>query len=369
MAAGSFEAMWSALPDGDRCERPVGSCRQAAAARGGYPVTMASTHFAGRFGSVVTAMVTPFDAEGALDVDGAVALARWLVDHGSDGLVVAGTTGEGPVLSDEEKLTLWEAVAGAVTVPVVAGSGSNDTAHSIHLTKALSATGVAAALVVTPYYNRPSQAGLRQHFAAVAAATDLPVMLYDIPARTGRKIATDTVLTLATQVPNIVAVKEASGDVIGAARLVAHAPPGLELYSGDDPLTLPLLSVGAVGVVSVASHWVGTAIGAMITAFGAGEVTRATSANAALLDAVAFQSSEEHPNPLPAKAMCRALGLPAGQCRLPLGPADPELDEAAAAMVRQLRALGQLEEPAVAAPGPGGAGVAGGASAAGGRVA
>lgn len=330
---------------------------------------MASTHCAGRFGSVVTAMVTPFDAEGALDVDGAVALARWLVEHGSDGLVLAGTTGEGPVLDDEEKLTLWEAVAGAVTVPVVAGSGSNDTAHSVRLTKALAGTGAAGALVVTPYYNRPSQAGLRQHFTAVASATELPVMLYDIPVRTGRKIATDTVLALARAVPNIVAVKEASGDIVGAARLVAQAPAGLELYSGDDPLTLPLLAVGAVGVVSVASHWVGTAIGAMITAFAAGEISQAAAANAALLDAVAFQSSEAHPNPLPAKAICRALGLPAGQCRLPLGPADPDLDAAASAMVVQLRAQGHLHEPPAPAPGPVRTSVAEPAAAAGGRVA
>lgn len=329
---------------------------------------MASTHCAGRFGSVVTAMVTPFDTEGALDVDGAVALARWLVGHGSDGLVVAGTTGEGPVLSDAEKLTLWEAVAGAVTVPVVAGSGSNDTAHSVQLTKALSGIGAAGALVVTPYYNRPSQAGLRQHFAAVASATELPVMLYDIPVRTGRKIATDTVLALAREVPNIVAVKEASGDIVGAARLVAQAPAGLELYSGDDPLTLPLLAVGGVGVVSVASHWVGSAIGAMIAAFAAGDVARAASTNAALLDAIAFQSSEAYPNPLPAKAVCRALGLPAGQCRLPLGPAGSDLDEAAVAMLAQLGALGPRQGPPAPASSPQAMVASARPAAAGGRV-
>lgn len=322
-----------------------------------------------RFGRLATAMVTPFGDDGRLDVEAAVALARHLAENGSEALVLAGTTGESPVLSDQEKQELWSAVAGAVSLPVIAGSTTNDTAHSIELTHKAEAAGAAAVLAVTPYYNRPSQAGLRQHFTAVASATELPVMLYDIPVRTGRKIATDTVLALARAVPNIVAVKEASGDIVGAARLVAQAPAGLELYSGDDPLTLPLLAVGAVGVVSVASHWVGTAIGAMITAFAAGEISQAAAANAALLDAVAFQSSEAHPNPLPAKAICRALGLPAGQCRLPLGPADPDLDAAASAMVVQLRAQGHLHEPPAPAPGPVRTSVAEPAAAAGGRVA
>jgi 4-hydroxy-tetrahydrodipicolinate synthase len=281
-------------------------------------------------------MVTPFDVDGALDIDGAVVLARWLTAHGSDGLVLAGTTGEGPVLDDTEKLELWEAVAGAVTVPVVAGSSSNDTAHSVQLTKAAGSTGVAGVLVVTPYYNRPSQHGLHRHFAAVAAATDLPVMIYDIPIRTGRKVAAATMVALAREVPNVVAVKEASGDLVGAARIQAAGIPGFEIYSGDDPLTLPLLAVGAVGVVSVASHWVGEQIGAMIAAFRRGEVEAATRANGDLLDAVAFQTSDAYPNPLPAKAMCRAMGLPAGQCRLPMGPADPDLDHEAAKLAVML---------------------------------
>lgn len=297
---------------------------------------MIPTGSAGRFGSVVTAMVTPFDDDGALDVDGAVTLARWLVAHGSDGLVLAGTTGEGPVLDDREKLTLWEAVAGAVTVPVLAGSGSNDTAHSVELTGKAGDTGVAGVLVVTPYYNRPSQQGLLSHFTAVAGATRLPVMIYDIPVRTGRKVAASTMIALARQVPNVVAVKEASGDLVGAARIVAAGIPGLELYSGDDPLTLPLLAVGAVGVVSVASHWVGPQIGAMIASFCSGDVAGATRANGVLLDAVAFQGSDAFPNPLPAKAMCRVLGLPAGQCRLPMGPAPAALDEQARQLASEL---------------------------------
>ncbi len=303
---------------------------------GGYPWGMPSATPSGRFGTVVTAMVTPFAEDGALDVDGAVTLARWLAANGSDGLVLAGTTGEASVLDDREKLTLWEAVAGAVTVPVVAGTGSNDTDHSVRLTRAVGATGVAGALVVTPYYNRPSQDGLRRHFTAVAGATDLPVMLYDIPVRAGRRIAADTLLGLARDVPNIVAVKDAAGDVVGSSRVVAAAPDGFELYSGDDAYTLPLLAVGAVGVVSVSAHWIGRALGAMIATFRAGDVAGAARANAALLDAMAFQSSDAAPNPLPAKAVCRALGLPAGQCRLPMGPAPAGLDEAAAELVGDL---------------------------------
>ncbi len=289
-----------------------------------------------QFGTVVTAMVTPFDDRGALDLDGAVTLARWLAEHGSDGLVLAGTTGEGPVLSDQEKADLWRAVAEAVTVPVVAGTGTNDTAHSIELTQTAERCGVAGALVVTPYYSRPSQAGLFDHFAAVASSSSLPVLLYDIPVRTGRRIAGDTMLRLAREVPTVVGVKDAAGDVIGASRLLAEAPSAFELYSGDDAFTLPLLSVGAVGVVSVASHWVGREMGEMVAAFRRGDVEGARQRHASLLDSFAFESSEEFPNPLPAKAVCRALGLPAGQCRQPLGPAPMELDGQASALIGRL---------------------------------
>jgi 4-hydroxy-tetrahydrodipicolinate synthase len=221
---------------------------------------VASIPGAGRFGAVVTAMVTPFDDAGALDLDGAVTLARWLVDHGSDGLVVAGTTGEAPVLSDAEHVDLWQAVAEAVTVPVIAGTGTNDTRHSIHRTALATAAGVDGILVVTPYYSRPSQHGLADHFAAVADSTSLPVMLYDIPVRAGRKIAHDTMLRLARAVPNIVGVKDAAGDIPASARLAAEAPDGFEVYCGDDSLALAFLAVGAVGLVSVASHWAGTSI-------------------------------------------------------------------------------------------------------------
>ena len=202
-------------------------------------------------------MVTPFDATGAIDLDGAAALARWLVEHGNDGLVLAGTTGESPVLTDDEQLALFEAVRAAVDVPLVGGTGGNDTAHSIELTERASTLGLDGILVVTPYYNRPSQAGLEHHFRAVAAATDLPVMVYDIPIRTGRKISSELLIRLANDVENIAALKDAAANPGETARVVAETPDDFEVYSGDDSMTLPLLAVGAVGVVSVAAHWCG----------------------------------------------------------------------------------------------------------------
>jgi 4-hydroxy-tetrahydrodipicolinate synthase len=297
---------------------------------------VASILGAGRFGAVVTAMVTPFDDAGRIDLDGAVTLAQWLAAHGSDGLVVAGTTGEAPVLSDAECLELWRAVAGAVSIPVIAGTGTNDTRHSIYRTGLATEAGVDGILVVTPYYSRPSQHGLADHFAAVADSTSLPVILYDIPVRAGRKIANDTMLRLARAVPNILGVKDAAGDIPGTARLVAEAPDGFEVYCGDDNMTLASLAVGAVGVVSVASHWAGIEIGKMVSAFAKGDLDTARSLNARLIESYDFQSTETHPNPVPAKAACRAMGLPAGQCRLPLGAAAPELDGQARLVMSRL---------------------------------
>jgi 4-hydroxy-tetrahydrodipicolinate synthase len=271
--------------------------------------------------------VTPFDEYGALDVPAAVDLARWLAAHGSDGLVLSGSTGESSVLTDEEKVELWRAVAESVTIPVIAGTGSNDTAHSIDMTRRANEKGADAVLVVTPYYNRPSQAGLFEHFREVAeAAGGLPVVLYDIPARSGRRIATPTMLRLAREVPSIVALKDAAGDAPTTAHLAAQVPVGFEIYSGDDVMTLPLMAVGAVGVVSVAGHWVAPQIRQVIDSFVAGDLAAAIAGNAELLDSFDFESSEEFPNPLPAKAMLRALGLKVGQCRLPMGASTPELD-------------------------------------------
>ncbi|MDA8357148.1 MAG: 4-hydroxy-tetrahydrodipicolinate synthase [Actinomycetota bacterium] len=289
-----------------------------------------------RFGSVVTAMVTPFDAQGVLDLDAAAVLARWLAGHGSDGLVVAGTTGEGMVLTDPEKADLWRAVAEAVTVPVIAGAGTNDTQHSIELAKRAAGTGVDGILVVTPYYSRPSQQGLYEHFTAVAGATSLPVMLYDIPIRSGRRIDTSTFVRVSEAASNVVAVKDATGDPAGAARTVAAMPSSFEVYCGDDSLTLPLMAVGAVGVVSVAAHWAGVEMREMISAFAAGDVARAAHINRRLIESYTFESSEEFPNPLPAKAACRVQGLDVGQCRLPMGSAPPELDGEARRIITRL---------------------------------
>jgi len=290
----------------------------------------------GRFGAVLTAMVTPFDEEGRLDLEAAVSLARWLVDNGNDGLVVAGTTGEAPVLSDREKADLWRAVSEAVTVPVVAGAGTNDTRHSIELTRAAEQAGAAAVLAVTPYYSRPPQAGLDAHFRAVAGATRLPVMIYDIPIRTGRKVAHDTLLGLAREVPNIVAVKDAASDVAGSARLLAEAPSGFELYSGEDGLTLALLAVGESGLVGVATHWSGALHAEMLASFAKGDVEGARAANARLLESFAFETGEAAPNPIPAKAMLRVLGHRVGQCRPPMGPAPAGLEDRARVVLSNL---------------------------------
>ena len=286
-----------------------------------------------RFGRVVTAMVTPFGPDGELDLDAAASLARHLADNGSDGLVVAGTTGEGPVLTDPERIALFRAVVEAVTIPVIATSGTNDTAHSVLMTKEAEAAGAAGVLVVTPYYNRPSPAGLSAHFRAVAGATALPVVLYDIPVRSGRRIGPDLTIQLASEVSNIVAVKDATGDVASGARVVAEAPTGFELYSGDDSLTLPFAAVGGVGVISVASHWAGPVFADLLGAYGRGDVAGAAAINRSLLESYRFESSDEYPNPVPAKAACRALGLDVGQCRLPNAPAPHSLDDQARSVI------------------------------------
>jgi 4-hydroxy-tetrahydrodipicolinate synthase len=283
----------------------------------------------GRFGRLLTAMVTPFGDDGRCDLDGAVRLARWLCAHGTDGLVIAGTTGEGPVLSDTEKLDLFAAVAGAVDVPVLAGCTSNNTAHDVALTAQVAATGVAGVLAVCPYYSRPSQRGIAAHLETIASATALPVVIYDIAVRTGRRIDTETMLELARGASNIVGVKDASGDLAGAARLVAEAPGGFEVYAGDDALVLPFFSIGAVGIISVASHWCGVEMAAMLDSFVKGDLSGAVKRHGELLESFRFESSERWPNPLPAKAVLRAMGHPVGQCRLPLGAADDALDAAA----------------------------------------
>ena len=291
----------------------------------------------GRFGAVLTAMITPFTDEGALDVDGCGRLARWLSENGSDGLVIAGTTGESPALSHQEKLDLFRAVREAVTIPVIAGTSTSNTAESVELTKEMAACGMDGVLAVTPPYNRPSQAGIEAHFRAIAEATTLPVLVYDIAVRTGRAIARSTMLRLAREVPNIVGVKDASANPPNTAGLLAEAPD-FEVYSGDDAYTLPLVAIGAVGVISVASHWTGVLQGEMLRAFAKGDVEEAQRIHARLVPSFEFETSEAAPNPLPTKAVLRVLGLPAGQARLPMGRAPDGLEDEARRILEGLGA-------------------------------
>jgi len=276
-------------------------------------------------GRVITAMATPFRADGSLDTDGARALASHLVSHGSDALVIAGTTGEAPTLTHDEKRELWSAVAEEVRgrAALIAGTGTYSTAESITLTQTAEEVGADAILLVTPYYSRPPQSGLLEHFRAIAASTKLPVILYDIPSRTARKIEHETLVALAG-VPNIVGVKDAAGDLAGTAKLAAEAP-ALRIWSGDDALTLPMLAVGGIGVVSVASHLAGHRIAEMIAAHDKGDVEGAARIDRELrpLYEILFITA----NPIPLKAALQMVGLPAGPVRLPLVDAtDAERD-------------------------------------------
>lgn len=289
------------------------------------------------FGRVLSAMVTPFDDNEDLDLDAAAALASWLVESQQhEGLVLAGTTGEAPTLTHDEQGDLFRAVRAAVDVPIVAGAGSNDTRAAVDLTQRAVAAGVDGVLVVTPYYNRPSQAALIDHFTAVAQAADgLPVIIYDIPKRTGRKVETDTLLTLAHDVENIIGLKDAAGDPGETAMLLTQAPDGFEVYSGDDVLTLPLMAIGAVGAIGVATHWTGPEHVQMFDAFAAGDVTRARELNAMMLPSFDFETSDLTPNPVPTKAMLRMLGHPVGRGRSPMHEEPPGLEAAARAIIEQ----------------------------------
>ena len=290
-----------------------------------------------RFGRVLTAMITPFTADGSLDLDGAQKLAKWLVGPGgNDGLVIAGTTGESPTLSQDEQIDLIAAVVDAVDVPVIAGAGSNNTASAIDNTRRATEAGATGLLHVAGYYNKPSQAGLYEHFRVCAEATDLPILLYDIPGRTGRKISTETIVDLIESVPNIVGVKDAAGSPAETSRLLSIAPEGTQVYSGDDGLTLPLLSIGAVGCIGVATHWVGNEVGEMMSAFFAGEVEKATAINRRLVPSYLFETGDVAPNPVPSKAMMRVMGLPGGPCRLPMGPEPDGLETAAKSILADL---------------------------------
>ena len=292
-----------------------------------------------RLGSLITAMVTPFDENLKLDLDRAAALAVRLVESGSEALVVGGTTGESPTLEVEEKIALFKAVVDAVgsRVPVFAGTGGNSTAASIDLTKKAEDTGVSGFMLVTPYYNKPSQEGLYRHFEAVASTTSLPVMLYNVPGRTGVNMLPVTVVRLA-QIPNIVALKEASGNLDQVGEVAAKAPPGFSVYSGDDSLALPAMAVGASGVVSVASHLVGREMREMFGAFGAGNTRRAAEIHLKLLPL--FKTLFITSNPVPVKTALRMVGFDVGGVRPPLAPMDAKEEEL---LRRCLESLGLLD--------------------------
>lgn len=277
----------------------------------------------GRFGSLVTAMVTPFREDHAVDVDGAQRLASHLLDSGSDAIVVSGSTGESPTLTHKEKSELFRAV-GEVTRGrgrLICGTGTYSTAETLELTQAAEDAGADGLLVVTPYYNKPPQRGLIAHFERVADATDLPLIVYNIPGRTATRIEHDTLLQLAERA-NIVAVKDSTGDFQGVSRLLAEAPAGFEVYSGDDWATFGYVCLGAVGVVSVASHLVGPQIRQMIELIETGDVPTARKIHEAL--SPLFNALFITSNPIPLKAALQMLGLPAGVPRLPLVPATPE---------------------------------------------
>ncbi|MHB8189661.1 MAG: 4-hydroxy-tetrahydrodipicolinate synthase [Ferrimicrobium sp.] len=289
------------------------------------------------FGRVLTAMATPFSPDGSIDFAAVERLATWLESHGSEALVVTGSTGESGTLSDGERRDLWGSVKACVQIPVIAGATTNDTAHSLRLVRDAMDVGVDGVLAVTPYYNRPPQAGLLAHFGAIAVASELPVILYDIPARTGRRIERETIWTLLSRYDTVVGVKDASGDVTGAAQLVADAPRAFTLWSGDDALTLPFMSIGAVGVVSVAAHWAGPEFGEMVTAAAKGEMTKAQEINRTLLPSYSFETSDLWPNPIPLKVMLAELGLCASECRSPLIEGSEELRIQAKAVLNALR--------------------------------
>ncbi len=273
------------------------------------------------FGRVLTAMVTPMTSRGEVDHQGAGELAAYLVDHGSDGLVISGTTGESATTTDAEKESLLRAVVEAIgdRAHVLAGVGTNDTAHSAELARVAEKAGAAGLLAVTPYYNKPPQAGLIAHFTAVAEATDLPVMLYDIPGRTALALETDTLVRLGEH-PRIVAVKDAKGDLAATSWLRARSD--LAIYSGDDINTLPLLAVGAAGVVGVVTHLLGAEMAEMIGRFLAGDVAGAQALHLRLLPA--FTGFFRTQGVILTKAALNLRGLPAGPVRLPLVDATGE---------------------------------------------
>lgn len=279
------------------------------------------------FGRLITAAVTPFDAHLQVDLQQFTKLIDHLIEQQSDSIVVCGTTGEAPTLSDDEKLQLFATAVrhAAGRCKIIAGTGSNDTAHSIRLSQKAQELGVDGVLLVAPYYNRPSEEGLYQHFKAIADSIGLPVMLYNIPSRTNVNVLPKNTLRLA-QIPNIVATKEAHSDLDHITRLAAEAPDGFKVYSGDDSLTLPFMAVGAYGIVSVASHVIGKQLKQMISLYLDGQVRQAAELHGRLLPVFKglFACPHPVPNPVPVKYALNLHGIDVGGVRLPLVPATEE---------------------------------------------
>ncbi len=293
----------------------------------------------GDFGRVITAMITPFKADGSVDFALAEQLAAHLASQGTDTLVVCGTTGESPTLSWEEEYELFQVVRHAVSslAKVIAGTGSNSTQEAIAATQKAAKIGLDGSLQVVPYYNKPPQAGLYEHFKAIAlACPDLPLVLYNVPGRTGQNMEPETVARLA-EVPNIVAIKEASGNLDQASEIRRLTPPEFKLYSGDDSLTLPLLAVGGWGVVSVASHLVGTKLQQMIQAFTTGQIEVATQIHLKLFPL--FKALFATTNPIPVKTALKLKGWDVGSSRLPLGDAPESVSQTLKAVLTELALL------------------------------
>lgn len=271
------------------------------------------------FGRVSTAMVTPFDSKGHVDFLKTTKLINYLIENGTDSLVVSGTTGESPTLTKEEKIALFQHVVKVTEgrVPVIAGTGSNNTYASVELTKKAEQFGVDGIMAVAPYYNKPNQEGLYQHFKEIAASTSLPVMVYNIPSRSVVNILPETIIRL-SQIPNIVAVKEASGDLAAMTHIIAGTPDDFLLYSGDDGMALPVLSIGGTGVVSVSSHVIGNEMQEMVQAFLNGELDKAAKLHQRLLPIM--EGLFKAPNPAPVKTALQFKGLNVGSVRLPLVP-------------------------------------------------
>ena len=276
------------------------------------------------FGRLLTAMVTPFNADGSVNYEKAADLAEWLINNGSDGLVVAGSTGEAATMSAEEKLELFRVVVNRINkrVPVIAGTGSNNTTDSVKMTKMAEAMGVDGALIVGPYYNKPTQEGFYQHFAAVAQSTGLPIIVYNVPGRTASNISPAIVARLAADFENIVAIKEAAGNVAQVAELYSVLPEEFTIYSGDDGLILPFMSVGATGLISVLSNIGGGILQDVMQAYEDGRVREAAKLNARMVPLANAMFIETNPIPVKA-ALTLVTGIDAGQPRLPLTPMEP----------------------------------------------